>query len=623
LTDFTTFEVISERVKTWWNQSISGVETWAETDSPFGVCDNITVQTGAVLTVEPGSIIRFCPDAGLTVQGTLVMDGLANSRINLTSYSYPSSPGDWKGVTFEQGSDDIGSILSQVDIEYSQRGLVLNEASPTVLNMSVANSSVSGIEVHQSYVHIIGAHVVDSERGVYAVDSTLHLRDSEILRCDDGVQMEDSNGSLEWNWIHHNTDKGIWLVRSNPWLWSNLIMYNTNEGVRIDDSMDVLLTGNAILDSNIGLYGFQSTGLTLQGDFIFNAPSGGLTFWTTDDAFVENATIASSAISIRVMAGSVVTTLNSTFDDDATVVTAGRLYIDNYLHVKVVDTIGAPLEGASVTLTKDTVPGPIGYSGPDGWLNWSIVRYETFINANRTYTQLSLDVNLEGYNITNSPRAINMSISHTESFTGQQMDIPPDGNGVDAFLMLIIAVVGGIIATLAAILFILAKHRKKKTEEEPGVLELDLEEGKAYIITQEGADRSYERFISEMVNGASGLCFTRTYPKNLQKRHDLSEAKVLWLSRDAEKGGLMPTNLGLITNEVDKFLQQHEDGRRIILLDGMEYLIAQNNFGKVLKLLNHLNDMVGVSGGVLMIPFDMASVEEKEAAMLKADLEVV
>ena len=79
----------------------------------------------------------------------------------------------------------------------------------------------------------------------------------------------------------------------------------------------------------------------------------------------------------------------------------------------------------------------------------------------------------------------------------------------------------------------------------------------------------------------------------------------------------------LITNEVDKFLDENKDGRRLILLDGLEYLIAQNGFGKVLKLLNHLRDMMGVSNGTLLVPFDMKSVEEKEAAMLKADLEVV
>ncbi len=626
LRDTATFEVIPVRVTTWKNQSVSGNDTWFEDESPFGVCANMTVEPGAILTVQAGSIIRFCPDAGLTVHGTLVMDGRVNSKINLTSYLYPSSPGDWKGVTFEQGSNDVGSVLNQVIIEYSQQGLVLNEASPTVLNVSVANSSVSGMEVHLSYVNIVGAKITDSGRGIYAIDSTLHLRDSEIQRCDDGVSMENSNGTLQENWIHHNTNRGIWLVRSNPWIWSNTILSNTNEGVRIDNSMDVLLKDNTISGSVIGFYGFQSTGLTLQESYISNAASVGIAAWTSD-VLVENSTIASSVTSIRVTAGSEVTTLNCTFDDDATFVSSGsRLYVDNYLHVRVMDTIGTPLEDASVTLTKDAIPGMIGYSGQDGWLKWNIVRYETFIGPNRTFTQVAVDVNLDGYNITNSPRDVNMSVSHTEDFEGQQVDIPPDGDGIDAFLMMILGIVGGVIAALAAILFILAWRRKKKAEEpeeEIGAPEFDLEEGKAYIVTHDGPSRGFDKFVSEIGDGASGLCFTRTYPKNLEKSYDLEKAKVLWLSRDLDKGGLIPTNLGLITNEVDKFLDENKDGRRLILLDGLEYLIAQNGFGKVLKLLNHLRDMMGVSNGTLLIPFDMKSVEEKEAAMLKADLEVV
>jgi parallel beta-helix repeat protein len=625
LTDTAAFDVIPERVRTWKNASISANVLWAESDSPFGVCDNITVQQGSTLTVEAGSVIRFCPDTGIIVRGALVMDGFPTSKINLTSFSYPSNRGDWKGVNFEPESDDSGSLLNQVIIEYSQIGLMLDQASPTVTNMSVANSSVSGIEVHQSYVHIIGAKVMDSGRGIYAVDSTLYLRDSEILGCDDGVQMEDSNGTLQTNWIHDNTNRGIWLVRSNPLVWSNTIQSNTNEGVRIDNSMDVLLAENTISGSAIGFYGFQSTGLTLKENRISKAGSVGVAAWTSNEVLVENSTIASSPTSIRVTAGSEVTTLNSTFDDDAVIVTAGKLYIDNYLHVRVMDTIGSPLEDASVTLTVDGVPGLIGYSRQDGWLNWSIVRYEAFVNINRTYTQVALEVDLDGFNITDSPRSVNMSLSHAETFQGQRMDILPDGGGVDAFLLIILGIIGGVIASLAVILFILPKRRKKdeEPEEEPGVLEFNLEEGKAYIITQDGAGRSFERFVSEMEDGAAGLCFTRTYPENLKKRYNLENAKVLWLSRDLDKGGLMPTNLGLITNGVDKFLRENEDGRRVILLDGMEYLIAQNNFGKVLKLLNHLNDMVGVNSGILMIPFDMASVEEKEAAMLKANLEVV
>jgi parallel beta-helix repeat protein len=626
LSDFATFEVITERVRTWKNQSVSGIETWAEVDSPFAVCANITVQPGAILTVEAGSIIRFCPDAGLTVQGTLVMDGLLNSKINLTSYLYPSSPGDWKGVTFEQGSDDVGSVLNQVIIEYSQQGLVLNEASPTVANASVANSSVSGIEVHMSTVLFSGLWVIDSGRGIYAVNSELVLMDSEILRCNDGVVMEDSNGTLESNWIHHNTDRGIWLVRSNPSISGNTVLWNTNEGIRIDNSQDVHIVENTISQSNLGLYGYQSTHLNLQDNFISNAGSDGLVFWTSDEVLVENSTIASSPTSIRVVAGSEVTTLNSTFNDSAVSVSGGsRLYVDNFLHVQVTDASGSPLEGASITLTVDGIPRVIGSTGQDGWMKWHIVRYETFFGTlgDPTRPQVSLDVSLDNYNITNSPRQISMAVSHTEDFEGQQVVFPPDGDGADKFMSLILGIVGGIIAAFAVILILLAIRRKKKAGEEEEVLEVDLEDGKAYILTQDGQERGFDTFISELEDGASGLCFTRTYPKSLREKYDLGETKVLWLSRDLDKGGLMPTNLGLITNEMDKFLNKNKDGRRIVLLDGLEYLIAQNGFGKVLKLLNHLKDTIGVHNGTLLIPFDMKSVEEKDAAMLRADLEVV
>jgi parallel beta-helix repeat protein len=626
LSDLAIFDVIPERVNIWKNQSISGFETWAEVDSPFGVCDNITVQPGAILTIEAGSIVRFCPDAGLTVQGTLVMDGGVNSKINLTSYLYPSSPGDWKGVTFEEGSIDVVSILNQVIIEYSQQGLVLNEASPTVVNVSVANSSVSGIEVHLSEVLFSGLWVIDSGRGIYAVDSELDLMDSEILRCNDGVVMEDSNGTLESNWIHHNTDKGIWLVRSNPSLGRNTILWNTNEGIRIDNSQDVHLFGNTISQSNLAFYGYQSTGLTLQENFISNAVDTGLVFWTSDAVLIENSTIASSPTSIRVVAASEVTTLNSTFNDSAVFVSGGsRLYVDNYLHVKLADTSGSRLEGASVTLTVDGVPIVIGSTGQDGWMKWHIVTYETFFGTlgDPTRPQVSLEVTLDNYNITNSPRQVNMAVSHTEDFEGQQTAAPPDGDGALELIFLILGIVGGIIAAVAAILILLAIRRKKKAGEEEEVLEVDLEDGKAYILTQDGQERGFDIFVSELEEGASGVCFTRTYPKSLREKYDLGETKVLWLSRDLDKGGLMPTNLGLITNEMDKFLNKNKDGRRIVLLDGLEYLIAQNGFGKVLKLLNHLKDTIGVSNGTLLIPFDMKSVEEKDAAMLRADLEVV
>ncbi|MCK4444286.1 MAG: right-handed parallel beta-helix repeat-containing protein, partial [Thermoplasmata archaeon] len=313
LTDTAYFDVIPERVKTWKNTSISGITTWAKNESPFGVCANITVQAGAALTVEAGSVIRFCPDAGMTIRGMLIMEGLLNSPIILTSHSYPSNPGDWKSVTFENESDDVGSSLNHVSAENSQRGFVFNSASPEVINVTVMNSSISGMEVYQSDILMMGVYLANSARGIYTSQSTLNLVYSEIFGCDDGIVMEDSDGWLEGNLIHDNIERGIWAVRSNPTIWGNVIIQNANKAIRIEGSQDVLIAENAIGWSNFTFDSFQSLGLTLRRNYFTNGAAVGLSFWTTDDVLVENSTIENSLASFRVAGGSIVRALNCTF----------------------------------------------------------------------------------------------------------------------------------------------------------------------------------------------------------------------------------------------------------------------------------------------------------------------
>ncbi|TET90334.1 MAG: DUF835 domain-containing protein [Methanomassiliicoccales archaeon] len=635
LNDIALFDVIPVRVKTWKNDSVTGNITWMASGSPYGVCGNITVQHGSRLTIKPGTVVKFCPDTGITVRGALVMEGLRNSNITLTSYSYPSSRGDWKGVTFEDESDDISSIVNYVIAEYSQQAFVLKSSSPTVLSVSISNSSISGIEVWQSEVLLSAVNVTDSKRGIYALNSTLDLVNSEIIRCEDGVILEDSNGTLEGNWFHRNLNRGMWLVRSSPLVRNNMVTFNMNRGVRVENSHDVLIERNTIGWSNFTFDSFQSTDLTLSDNSISNGFSVGLSFWTSTNVLVENSTISSSPTSFRVAGGSIVTSLNCTFDDTLVTVTGGsRLHVDYFLHVQVVTVEGSALEDASLTVVVDDVPMTLGRTGSDGWINWLVVRHETFSGLldDPDVTTVLLQVSKEGYNITNNNRAVNMSASRTEVFEGYPVSTPPDGDGNDGEISAIMAVIAAAIVVLAVFLLLLWAIRRRKRAKEPEeaqkapaseLLEFKVEEGKAYIITQDGPNRSFGRFIYEMEKGSKGLLFTRTYPSNLEKKYDLTGAKVFWLSRDTEKGGLMPTNLGLITNEVEKFLKEHKDGRRVILLDGLEYLIAQNDFGKVLKLVNYLKDTIGTNRGSLLIPFNLKTVEDKEAAMLTSDLEVV
>ncbi len=60
---------------------------------------NLIVESGAVLTIEPGTELRFARGRGVTVHGVL----------NATDVTFTASGTSWAGITFESGSD--GTII--------------------------------------------------------------------------------------------------------------------------------------------------------------------------------------------------------------------------------------------------------------------------------------------------------------------------------------------------------------------------------------------------------------------------------------------------------------------------------------------------------------------------------
>ncbi len=52
----------------------------------------------------------------------------------------------------------------------------------------------------------------------------------------------------------------------------------------------------------------------------------------------------------------------------------------------------------------------------------------------------------------------------------------------------------------------------------------------------------------------------------------------------------------------------------------MEYLISQNNFPKILKLVQLLNDIVAVNDGMLLLPVSQETLNQKDVRMLEREL---
>jgi parallel beta-helix repeat protein len=654
LSDTAFFEVIPIRVKTWWNDSIDTTDVqWREDDSPYGVCDNITIEESYTLTIEKGTTVRFCPNTGLTVKGTLDMQGEFTANITLTSYSYPAGRGDWKGVVYEGIDNGPPPVIKHVRVNYSERGFVFDSSPQTLVNVSIANASTSGMESYESDLWLSDITIFHSKQGIYAFDSTLNLFDSGIHYCEDAVVAEDSNGTIEGNMINNNGRRGVWVIHSSLVIRDNTLSGNVGNGIRLENSEDNLIEGNTISWSNFTVWSYNCTNMTFLDVQISNSIFGSFSFSSTQDVLVMESSISSqdegfvivtSAFDIvnsSIMAqtlnfrvegpGSAITVLNCSFDDALVSIDPGSwLYVLNYLHVKVTTIEGVPLESASVTVTEDLVPWAPRLTGPDGWVKWMVVSHETFDgrDVEPEVTSVRLEASLSGYNITNALRVVDMSMTHTEVFQGYPVVIPIDGGAFD--WLLLIAIIATVIPPAVVLTLFLLLRRRKKKEEKPAApaevskpAKFEPKEGKGYIFTKDGLERSFATFAHEMGRGASGLCFTRTYPPDLKERYDLEESKILWLSRNIDEGGLLPTYLGGIIREAGEFLEKNKEKRCIILLDGLGYLIAQNSFGKALKLLHALKDNVAVASGMLFVPFNLQSVDEKQAAMLTSDLEVV
>ena len=113
------------------------------------VLHSITVVNNAVLTILPGTAVRFAAGAGLTVQqGSLNASGTALDPIVLTSANdQPGStpaPGDWNGVVLGSGAG--ASVLRQVFVNYGA-GLTLSNCSPTVEAFTAFNNTIAGLTV--------------------------------------------------------------------------------------------------------------------------------------------------------------------------------------------------------------------------------------------------------------------------------------------------------------------------------------------------------------------------------------------------------------------------------------------------------------------------------------------
>ncbi len=118
-----------------------------------------------------------------------------------------------------------------------------------------------------------------------------------------------------------------------------------------------------------------------------------------------------------------------------------------------------------------------------------------------------------------------------------------------------------------------------------------------------------------------GIIVTREFPENIRERFNIQVTPIIWLTETAGERRIAPTSLAVLTDTLIRFMESNPNS--IILLEGIEYLMTFNEFKKVLKYLDSLNETTWISKARMMIALNPRAFDDKELAMIERDRRVV
>ena len=148
-----------------------------------------------------------------------------------------------------------------------------------------------------------------------------------------------------------------------------------------------------------------------------------------------------------------------------------------------------------------------------------------------------------------------------------------------------------------------------------------IERGFIYLVKEKRPNIAFAVFNEAVSHGAKGMLVVREHPNRLRQTHSFNATKILWLTRRVGVDHIDPTELSLLSLEITKFVGTAQ--KSVVLLEGIEYIITQNDFESVLRFVNHLHDFVLAHDSAVIIVIDPRVLSTRELALLERSARVV
>lgn len=221
---------------------------WIKSDGIVLLTDNVLVEIGKTLIIDPGVEVRVDPGFYLKIQGAIVARGTPDEKIIFTSSNDVKTKGDWSKIWFNNATPVVfdsnenyisGSIMEYCNIEFAVEGVLLNGVSVIIDNCNITNNTNSGISIsgNSNTNSLIRNCIIDNNSSGISITGETVFKFSKI-----------------YNNIIRNCENGFISVDvdelGDNQIIDNDIYYNTN-GINISNYWRDNINNNKIVNNKI------------------------------------------------------------------------------------------------------------------------------------------------------------------------------------------------------------------------------------------------------------------------------------------------------------------------------------------------------------------------------------
>lgn len=147
-------------------------------------------------------------------------------------------------------------------------------------------------------------------------------------------------------------------------------------------------------------------------------------------------------------------------------------------------------------------------------------------------------------------------------------------------------------------------------------IQFGIEKGRTYLVKEETPRRCYTIFTDLIAHGYRGLGILRTHPDEVRREYSI-DVPILWMSRLHVGENVVYPNIKVIEQIVEEFLENQ--GKNVILLERLDYLISQQGFEKTLQFIQKLSSLVYVTKSIAVLHIDPLTIGERELTLIEKE----